>query len=368
MDKSIIDDIRTTFNNITFSEYQKSKAKSELIKCIYNNKLENAIYWSAEFICAGHFLDLWEIIILYYTKYIHIGNVKLSLYLDMRYMNFKSIITNGYENNILVLRNNQKIRKLFCEIICILCYSPKRLTIEPVKLNKNEFDLTNLSLKFKAPNINYVQNVFREEDPKEFFIPINELMYNFEEKNIIEILYWFEWILEYEAIIKKKNKKCFIENRMYAPKGFEKDIIWIIWDVIYYYIENYKLINRNCNIDNLEKIKNIKRKICNSLFNLYTIRFSPVCKKKRKLIIYFVFTVICEDINIDIAIYNNKEIVQNIVDKVDLIYKDVKKNEHSPKTDYLFKNVKQKNFEKSIEKLEMLNNFNNNTIENDEDI
>ena len=223
-------------------------------------------------------------------------------------------------------------------------------------------------MKFKAPNINYVQNVFREEDPKEFFIPINELMYNFEEKNIIEILYWFEWILEYEAIIKKKNKKCFIENRMYAPKGFEKDIIWIIWDVIYYYIENYKLINRNCNIDNLEKIKNIKRKICNSLFNLYTIRFSPVCKKKRKLIIYFVFTVICEDINIDIAIYNNKEIVQNIVDKVDLIYKDVKKNEHSPKTDYLFKNVKQKNFEKSIEKLEMLNNFNNNTIENDEDI
>ena len=206
MDKNAIDDIRTSFNNITFSQYQKSKAKSELIKCIYDNKLENAIYWSAEFICAGHFLDLWEIIILYYTKYIHIGNVKLSLYLEMRYMNFKSIITNGYENNILVLRNNQKIRKLFCEIICILCYSPKRLTIESVKLNKNEFDLTNLSLKFKAPNINYVQNVFREEDPKEFFIPINELMYNFEQKNIIEILYWFEWILEYETIIKKKNK------------------------------------------------------------------------------------------------------------------------------------------------------------------
>ena len=88
MDKNAIDDIRTSFNNITFSQYQKSKAKSELIKCIYDNKLENAIYWSAEFICAGHFLDLWEIIILYYTKYIHIGNVKLSLYLEMRYMNF----------------------------------------------------------------------------------------------------------------------------------------------------------------------------------------------------------------------------------------------------------------------------------------
>ena len=113
MDPDIINDVRTEFKNITFSKFQKCKAKQELVNCIYNGKIENACYWCAEFICAGHYLDLWDIIILYYCKFIHIGNPKLPIYLNMRYDNFVTILNNGYSANVLVLRNNKKIRKLF---------------------------------------------------------------------------------------------------------------------------------------------------------------------------------------------------------------------------------------------------------------
>ena len=126
MDANLINDIRTEFKNVTFSNFQKSKAKIELIQCIYHCKIENACYWTAEFICAGHYLDLWDTIILYTYKYIHCGNPKLSIYLNMRYNNFIKILKNGYADNILPMRNNDKIRKLFCEIICILCYSNKK--------------------------------------------------------------------------------------------------------------------------------------------------------------------------------------------------------------------------------------------------
>ena len=47
-----------------------------------------------------------------------------------------------------------------------------------------------------------------------------------------------------------------------------------------------------------------------------------------------------------------------MVDNIDEVYKQIKKNEMSPNTDYLFSNLdKQNNFEKSMKKMEMLDSM-----------
>ena len=351
MELDIINDIRKEFKNITFSKYQKSKAQQELINCLYNSKIENANYWCAEFICSGHYLDLWDILILYATKYIHCGNPKLPIYLNMRYDNFSNIINCG-SDNLIVFRNNYKIRRLFSEIICVLCYSNKKHNFQRVKLNKlEEFDLTNISNKFKAPNINYVNNIFKDDDPTELFIPFNELIYSITMRNIIDCCYWYEWIIEYENICKKKKKKCICQGRSYAPKGHYNDIIWIVWDILFHF----------CKLENaITKDKNnipIINKIINALYNLFIIKYKPTYKSKRKYVIYYSFSLIIDNIDFNINITNENDKIEAIVEKINSLYRDIKKNEDSPNTDYLFKNIKKTNIEKTIEKIEILNNL-----------
>jgi len=361
MDVNHINDVRVSFRNITFSKFQKSKARLELLKNLYDEKIENACYWSAEFICAGHYLDLWDIILYYVYKYIHNGNPKLTLYLNMRYNNFISILQNGYSKELLALRNNEKIRKLFCEIICVLCFSNKKNVISDVKLDKNNsFDLTCMSEKFKAPNVSYIEEIIKEDDPKELIIPINELIFNLINKNIISVYYWYEWIIEYENICIKKKKKCVCENRSYAPVGNTHDIIWIIWDILFYYSDpaivdkKYTIIDSENNNNNNNSLKH---KIIKNLFELFIIKYNNNVKKKRKYIIYYAFALLVDNINFTIAIINKREETEAIVLKINTIYKEIKKNEESPKTDYLFNNLNKSNLEKTMEKIELINNL-----------
>ena len=140
MNEIEINDIRiiADFKSITFSEYKKTSVNKELLNSLVNSKVEHACNWAAELICSGHFSDLWETILTFIGKNVHLGNPKLPIYIEMRFNKFKDILLNGYLDNELSMRNNEKIRKLFAEIICVLCKSRKNHSFESIKIKKQE--------------------------------------------------------------------------------------------------------------------------------------------------------------------------------------------------------------------------------------
>ena len=348
MNELEINDIRTDkdFKGITFSEFKKADVKKELTKNLYNAKIEPACYWSAELICAGHYSDLWDSIIGFYTKHIHIGNPKLITYLELRINNFKDIVSNGYRDQELRLRNNEKMRKLFSEIMCVLCDARKKHCYSEVKVKKEDFDLTQMTERFKAPNVKYAEDIFLKEDPKELFIAVNELAYNLNEegKNSIGACYWMEWIIEFETICKQKKEKFKCERREFAKveSKCQMDIVWIIWDIF---------------LTESKKRSNLVQRIINSALSIFCLRYRSGCYKKRRLLMYFVIEVFTEPYALEEEIVRDKNKIITISQNINKIYKQIKKNEHSPGTDYLYNNLKSTNLEKTIAKLETMNNL-----------
>ena len=59
---------------------------------------------------------------------------------------------------------------------------------------------------------------------------------------------------------------------------------------------------------------------------------------------------------------SQQELVSNILKKISLIYGQIKKNEEAIGTEYLFKDLKTRNLENTIEKLEKMNSFGENFV------
>ena len=321
MEKSTINDRRliTDFSKKSFSGYKKTDVKKILLKELANGNIEATNYWSAEMICSGYLLDLWECILLFMSKNINMGNPNISKYIELRYGNFKNICT---DLSILDLRNNEKIRLLFSEIITILCLSKKKYPYTSVKIQNTDFEIVNLNKKLKAENGEYAKICFKKNDSQQYYIALNELVYHLlVTKNHSMCFYWIEWIMQFCTNCKKKKMILKCESRTFIDVEFKykEDVIWVIWEIFMKFAQKKKHI-----------FKNIK-----ALLNLFCIKYKLTSKKKRKFLMYFAVSLLLDEYNHSTPIFTENEKIENIKKKINVIYKEVKKNEIKPKFDYL---------------------------------
>ena len=113
---------------------------------------------------------------------------------------------------------------------------------------------------------------------------------------------------------------------------------------------------------NHNDVNNLVQRIVNSALNIFCLRYTAGCHKKRRFLLYFIIELFTEPYALDEDIIKDKNKVIILTKKIDKIYKEVKQNEISPGTDYLYENLKVSNLEKTIAKLETMNNLGDDFI------
>lgn len=291
----------SAFRIRTFSGHQRISVRRALLKALNSSALETACHWTAELVASGLFTDVWDIALLFFGKHVHAGNPRLTSYLALRADTFRDLaLTTKSE---LTLRNVPAIRKLFAEMMCVLCASPKRHPTETVHVAPNDFVLTELHGKLKAPRGDCAK--LREGDATEVTIPFNELAYALTSKRALEACYWLEWVIEFERLCAKKKKRCVASQRSYMEK--RTDLVWIFWDLIF-----ASLIDRPAHV-----------KLAQSTLRLFTLRFTPALHDSKRYLLYFAIALCCDPVDTSIELVYDKTGIDVVLAKCNSSYKDL---------------------------------------------
>jgi hypothetical protein len=152
----------------------------------------------------------------------------------------------------------------------------------------------------KSPNVNYIQHYFKAGDPKEYYIPLNELMYHLKEtKNKMDIFYWIEWIITYDDVLLKNKKQLQCVKRTFAVNT---NIIWIVWEILL----------------------SFEKPAIESLLELFSIKYKS--NKKKKCILYLCVMYIISKVDYSIPILESG-MLKNIEGSINTAFEKIKKKE-----------------------------------------
>jgi len=346
LDNRINDD----FKSKTLSGFQKKDVINALFKAIDQGKIENACYWCTECVVSGYTMKIWDRLINYSCKIIHINNPRLPIFLYKKNNIFFNQIQrlNIKNKDCLIIRNSQMIRNLLCDVIITVITSEKKKKFDKlIKIKGEDFNIKN---KLQA-NLNILPtHILRFDDPEEFKIIMNEFYFHLKNRlsGYDKAIYWILWLLEWEKKHKKQKQQWAIPVRKVNIKNDKDkcDFIWIIWEIIF---EELK-----------ERHEKILKTIIKVLYALFLNNYTSSRRNGRIFLIYNSIGYLTNTIEYNKPIRLNEILYIQTQSNINKMYELIKKNEinNAPIKPPKIPALKGKNLEKDIEKEKMLDKLN----------
>ena len=333
------------FRGMSFSGFKLGQVVKKLQQAFADRSIESACFWTAELVCAGHFVKLWETIAIATASRHATASPRVPILASAHFDAFKRIVQSGYEGQELELRNTPSIRSIFAEIAAVLCTTKRQHSIPPIKIRPDtDFDMSVMSGRLEAPNTSFASTVFQEGDPQELFVAVNELCYqlDYKQSNCVSGCYWIEWMVAFVKHCASKGGSALrVKPRSFAhvPDSFHQDPIWISWEAILAHGKHR----------GAQTIRALE-----SLLGLYCIRYTSGCKQRRMPLLYAAVSLVTSDVDFTVPAAADPTAIKNIVSKAVVApYKEMKKHEMGAKEGNL-RTPTQTNRQKTSERLQRM--------------
>ena len=130
-------------------------------------------------------------------------------------------------------------------------------------------------------------------------------------------------MIEFDVVCKSKKQSVRCDNRDYVEdRKYRGDIIWMLWDAIM----------ESCDA----RADQFVKRVMESLLDIFRVKYTTAVAKKRRYVMYMAVELLTETVNTATEIVADKTVLANVVENIDKVYRQIKKNEQRGTTDYLF--------------------------------
>lgn len=220
----------------SYNNYKKSSVFSHWQKQLQIQSYEVACHWTTEIDCSGWQEMLWDKIILFSSKYIHLHSPKLPLLIAKNYMEYleyhKKHALHSTKMEVASC-NNQKLRSNLCQVVGLLCLCSKGPVYQLSKVNASKINKSEIQ-----QNTHPWVAVHRTSGDMDIIVKLISTMFHYLETRCShKTIYWLSVLLEVEKQSKKQKKNINMAtriptvNKLYKAETNDKDDwIWLVWD------------------------------------------------------------------------------------------------------------------------------------------
>lgn len=296
------------FDKTSYSAYNKKSVFTEWMKAILHTQYETACHYTAEIDCSLWQDELWERIILFASKHVHIHNPSLPIFLNRQFLKFVEL---SKAENPSRLRNNDSHRKIVCQLVGILVYSGKGPIYELPKIDAHSAKIEELKT---YPLHGVIQLVNKPGDSPLLMTILNGICIFLEQGLIHKALECLAILIQIEKDMKKNKAEILVNARTmkWIPVKYRLDWMWVLWEMLLTWNFKQPLLQ--------ESVK--------SLLALFTYQYVPARKNSRLPLVIHAFLLICHPLNIEQSIVDMKymNIIKQACQNVDRMYQEIGTN------------------------------------------